>query len=253
VGLKRHDHVSTTGKTWHEYRLDGYHVPGVTTILDKTLAKPELVDWAARMVAAAASDEETWYSFDDLARMPERIKREAADRGHRVHARAATFLQGIDPGKPEDDIAGNWAAFLDWYDTVQPEPLAVEFPVANRTWQVAGTVDLAAAIGGKRRIVDFKAGKRVYVDAAIQTPAYRNMEVYVTDSGEEAPMADLDLSGCQIVHLRADGRWDAYNVNEDGDAPWQVFQRLAWVYRMFKDAEDHAWLELVESGAAVTA
>lgn len=253
MGLKRHDYTSSAGKAWHAYYLDGRQVPGVTTILDKTLAKPELVDWAARMVAGAASDEETWYTFDDLAKMPERIKREAADRGHRVHARAASFLHGIDPGEPDDDIAGNWAAFLDWYDTERPEPLAIEFACANRTWQVAGTVDLAARIGGQRRLVDFKAGKRVHVDAAIQTPAYRNMEVYLTSDGEEAPMADLALTSCQIVHLRADGRWDAYDVIEDDDVPWKVFQRLAWVYRMFKDAEDHHWLELVASGEAALA
>ena len=253
MGLKRHDHISTTGKAWHEYRLDGLHVPGVTAILDKTLAKPELVDWAARMVAAAAADEETWYSFDELQRMPERIKREAADRGHRVHARAAAFLHGIDPGEADDDIAGNWAAFLDWYDTVRPEPIQVEFSCANRTWQVAGTVDLAAVIGGRRLLIDFKAGKRVHVDAALQTPAYRHMEVYVTAAGEEAPMADLELTACQIVHLRADGRWDAYDVNEDNDTPWKVFQRLTWVYRMLKEAEDGNWLELVQSGEAVMA
>lgn len=253
MGLKRHDYTSSAGKAWHAYYLDGRQVPGVTTILDKTLAKPELVDWAARMVAAAASDEETWYSFDDLAKVPDQIKREAADRGHRVHARAASYLQGIDPGEPETDIAGNWAAFLDWHDTVQPEPIAIEFTCANRTWQVAGTVDLAATVGGKRRLIDFKSGKRVHVDAAIQTPAYRNMEVYLTAEGDEAPMSDLALTACQIVHLRSDGGWDAYDVNETDDTPWKVFQRMMWVYRMLKDAEGYNWLELVASGEAVAA
>src|SRR3990167_1096834 len=34
---------------WHTYTIGGKLMPGVTTILD-TLAKPELIPWAAKMV-----------------------------------------------------------------------------------------------------------------------------------------------------------------------------------------------------------
>ena len=49
----------------HGYKIDGYKVPGVTTVLGESLPKPALIDWAARTTAAAAVDR-----WDELGALP---------------------------------------------------------------------------------------------------------------------------------------------------------------------------------------
>ncbi|WP_205327023.1 hypothetical protein [Glycomyces sp. YM15] len=261
MGLKRHDYTSTTGKAWHAYYLDGRQVPGVTTILDKTLAKPSLIDWAAAKVAEAAFD--AWEAYehtgdvtslfataDELAAVPEQYKRAAAARGTRVHHAAEKFLRHGTGGIAAPDIAGYMRAFLDWHREVQPVPVLIEQSVANRTWRYAGTVDLIADIDGVRTLLDFKTGRSLYVEVALQLDAYRNAEIYVDAAGDEQSVADLGIEAVQVLHLQDHGGWHVYDLNA-GPIVWQVMQHLVWLYHQMKTVQKADWIGApVRSGFA---
>ncbi|MCD0446343.1 PD-(D/E)XK nuclease family protein [Glycomyces sp. A-F 0318] len=249
MSLTRHDRISSTGKPWHSYYLDGRHVPGVTTILDKTFAKPGLVDWAAAKVADAAFDaydttgdlRDLFATADELAAVPEQYKRTAAARGTRVHRAAERFLRGGTGGIGAPDIAGYMRAFLDWHNETSPVPVLIEQPLANRTWQYAGTVDLIADIGGVRTLLDIKTGRSLYVETALQLHGYRDCEVYVDAGGSEAAVADLGIAAVSVLHLQDHGGWHVYDITT-GPEVTEVMHALVWLYHTLKGVTRTDWV-----------
>ena len=219
----------------HRYKLDGAWVPGVTTLLGKGIAKPFLVDWAAREVATFAADnlsvlnalDDRDARYDLLKTAHNRHRDKAAVRGTDVHALAEKMLYGEEVEVP-DHLIGYVEGYVRFLDAWQPTPVIAERPCASRAQWYAGTPDAVVTLpDGERLLMDWKTGKRVYGESALQLAAYRNAEFYLDDDGAEQPMPEVD--GLATVHVTPTGT-DVYRVSDPALA-WKQFQHAAWVAR----------------------
>lgn len=217
----------------HSYRLDGRPIPGVTTLLGKGLPKPALTYWSAKMVAEFVADNEA--DVEALRRMgrgpmvnalkatPWQSRDEAAIRGTDIHALAEELAHGREVQVPEplvDAVNG----YVRWLDAWQPKIIWTERPVANRHWWYAGKPDVVCTINGQTWLLDWKSGKAIYGDNALQVACYGNAEFSVTEDGAEEPMPAIDRYG--IVHVRPDGT-DLYEVT-DPEAAWKDALHVIW-------------------------
>lgn len=250
MAIKRIDKVSSTGKRYHYYMVDGKKADGVTTVLSKALNKPALLRWAPKAVAEWVADH-----LDEVAEMTERDRDDvvkelknkpweqrdaAADRGTEVHKLAERLVKNELVDVPEE-LAGHVNAYVDFLDTWQPKPILVEPVLANRALGYAGSADLVADIpNGERPLFDLKTSKGVYGNMALQVAAYRYAEVYLDEHGDERSMADLGITSTYIVHVRADG-YDVVPV-EAGEHQFKIFHHLLWISRNASEAVMKTWL-----------
>lgn len=198
----------------HHYRdASGQRVPGVTTILDKGLPKPALINWAANATAEYAIDH-----WDELeAQAPaQRLKTlqgaryaekdRAARRGTEVHRYAEQLLAGKTVQVPEE-LAGHVEAYARFVEEFDVSPLHVEFSCVSYRWGYAGTADLCAelTIDGQRVVVlaDLKTSRSgIFGETALQLAAYRYADKWVVDGKEQDP---TPVDHCVGIHVRADG------------------------------------------------
>lgn len=177
----------------HSYRLDGHHVPGVTTVIG-VLDKPALVDWAARVTAEYAIDHWAHLSamqpiprFEELKQARFRTTKKAADQGHRIHAMAERIAHGETVEvPPEIELQVDaYARFLDRWDI---ETLVTEAPVCHLGYRYAGTLDMLCTIPRLGTVLlDIKTGKSVYDDHALQQAAYRHADVMLREVPQTGP------------------------------------------------------------------
>ena len=72
-----------------------------------------------------------------------------------------------------DDAQWAFMAFQDWATSVQLKPLLIEQIVFSTTHGYAGTMDLLAEVKGVPMLIDFKTGKAIYAESALQSVAYQ--------------------------------------------------------------------------------
>lgn len=197
----------------HSYYLDGQKLPGVTTILGDGLAKPALINWAAKTVAGYAVD--NWDTLGDLS-VSARLKTlegahyadrdAAAKRGTEVHKLADALAQGDEVAVP-DELAGHVDAYVRFLDDFDPQVVLTETPVVAITkWPYAGTLDMIADFPGlgQRLLCDIKTARSgVFADNGLQLCAYRYATHYLGPDGDLHDMLPVD--GCAVIHVRADG------------------------------------------------
>ena len=217
----------------HRYKLDGAWIPGVTTLLSKGIAKPFLVDWAAREVARFAADnldtlnalDDTEARYDLLKSAHNRHRDKAAVRGTDVHALAEQLLHGIEVDVP-DHLTGYVDGYVRFLDEWKPTPIITERPCYSRTNWYAGTADAFVTLpSGERLLMDWKTSKSAYGEAALQLAAYRNAEFYVDGNDQDQPVPEVD--GLAVVHITPTGT-DVYRI-ADPDLAWKQFRHVAWV------------------------
>ena len=195
--------------------------PSVTTILNN-MAKPALVNAAAFEVAKFAyHHRDSWHELDErsaldvLKRAPSRVWGTKRDIGSAVHIAIDAHLKRWTHEEPPvvDDldllpyIAGA-VRFLD--DHVQ-RVIHSEVTVASLTYGFAGTIDLVAKLrDGSIAVCDWKSGKGVYAESALQLSAYANHEFAVNDDGTRHRIIPIDKG--VVVHLTGDGSYVAYPV-----------------------------------------
>lgn len=200
----------------HTYRLDGKPVPGYSSIIG-CLDKPAIPKWAAAQVAefvAANPDAvEQLRGLGErgmvaaLKEVPWKRRDDAGARGTTIHDIAERLLLDEEVDVPDElvPVAEN---LLRFFDEWQIDPLLLEQPVASREHWYAGTFDLIArykrpdtgAVGVA--IWDYKSGKAIYPECAMQLAAYAGAEFYGLN-GDERPIPTVD--GAFGVHVRADG------------------------------------------------
>jgi len=218
--------------TGHSYTLDGAPVPGVTTVLG-VMAKPALVNAAARVAAAYAGDE--WSTLAELptserveliAKAHERKWYGKRERGTRIHTFGALLAAGTTVDVPEE-LAGPVDAYARFLDAWDMEPVATECPVVHTTYGYAGTFDAIVSspkLGGVV-LLDIKTGG-VFKESALQLAAYRNATHYL-DAGEletmpatvAAYVAKVGPDDVELVPVAAD------------DQTFAAFLYLLAVYR----------------------
>lgn len=240
-------------------RTSGYYdtpsgkLMSVTTILGAGIPKPALVHWAALEVAKSAVDNlptlvkvrgqrqrdeaVTW-----LKRAAESKRDTAANLGSAVHAAVESLILDEPRPEPTDEQLPFLAAFdrfcRDWH----PQWEATEMVVANPDDGWAGTADWWATIpdlGSALVLGDWKTGKGVYAEAALQLSAYLRATVgWLKDGTEvEPPRADRAV----VVHLRPDKYPDTgYRVLplDTSDAVYAAFRSAQQVAEYVKTLAD---------------
>ena len=196
----------------------------VTTVLQKVLAKPALPGWAAKCCG-----EYVVGHFGQLAQMmrsrqesavvqlvkgaPWAISNAAGDRGTLVHALAEAQTLGQTPSVP-DEVRGYVTAWEHWVEDFAVTFEASEATCYNRRTGIAGTFDALAEIKGLGRcLIDYKTGKDVYPEAALQLTAYRSSDfIGMPDGVTEEPMPEVDKT---VVLRLSDGDYDLVPVRSD--------------------------------------
>ena len=237
----------------HGYKVDGLKMPGVTTILGKTMPKEALINWAAETTANYAVD-----NWDDLGQLApsKRLKElmgarfadrdQAANRGTEVHEIAEKYIRGEEVEVP-DALDGHVRQYEAFVHDRRVTPVQVEVVVANRAVGYCGTVDLVADVDGRRKLVDLKTSRSgIFAETALQTVAYANAEVYLGADGEEHPMAELGIVDVAALHLTADG-WSLVPIQQRAEI-WTYFRHLAWLY--YRQEDQPTWLGTPITGAA---
>jgi len=160
------------GRTSRFYDIDGKLYPSVTTIL-KVIAKPALVNWAARlerdMLVKAAADlyedlpiaapkmmrqvyEETLARRIGKEQAHAKALRKAGDTGTAVHAliewnMRRELLQKVGPEpKVDPDGMRSFAAYEEWRQRANLAPVLVEQVVYSKRYAYAGTLDWAGEL-----------------------------------------------------------------------------------------------------------
>ena len=231
------------GNQYHDYYLDKVKVPGVTTILNKGLAKPFLVDWAARTVAEFVADHPD--DIDALRRLgrdsmvdglkgAHRTARDtAATKGTAVHELAAKVVHGEQVEVPEH-LWPYVNGYVKWLEEFDVQPHLTERVVANRKWGYAGTFDLIATLGrgpwaGRTPLLDIKTGKSVYGETSLQLAAYARAEFYLDDDQAETVMPGIDCTA--VVHVTDEGTvmFPAATTTQQVDEHFKVFTHVAYL------------------------
>ena len=196
----------------------GAHIPGVTTITNKGIPKPKLVDWAANATIDYAIDH-----WDELSAMPisERIKvlsrsrylvtDKAKTRGKVVHKLAERLIRGEQVPIPEglDGYVWSYVRFLDEFGV---QPILTEVAVIDPTNGYVGILDLLADLINAEEpdadmdtwLLDIKLTRSgIFGEVALQLAPYRYAYAYLDDDGAEHPLPEVTRTGA--VWVRPDG------------------------------------------------
>lgn len=227
-------------------------------------AKMKSIEEAERLGGAelAATEYESVRKW--LSDSPWRDRDKKADLGTLVH----DYAEAHALGKPMPAASAEVQPYLDHFslflDKYQPEFIAVEAPVFSREQKYAGTLDaiadfdpavftdafLATVLGSldhfdiqervdalrergrARLLLDWKSGKSIYPEVALQLSAYRFADTFLgMPDTSEAPMPEVD--GCIAVNLRPDG-FKVFPVMTD-DTIYRTFLYAREVFRFGRD------------------
>ncbi len=219
---------------WYERVDTGERIDGVTTLIKGFMPTPALIRWASNTTAEQAVDR-----WDELAGMgvSERLKAlksaawdardKAALRGTELHQHAERLIHGetTDVSDEQLPLVESAARFLDDWEA---EPILVERSVYHLAHGWAGTLDVVARLrDGRVWLIDYKSGKGIYGEFALQLSAYAHAEAWVDDDDLAQPMPVIDAGGA--VHVRADG-YDLVPLDVS-DATYAIFRHGCVVAR----------------------
>lgn len=209
------------------YTINGQSLWSVTTILANGLPKPAIAGWQARLIAEYAvanwrqlgglvaavrlekngdglhvvSDPDAVQgAVDWLKGAPWRESERKMNLGSAVHAEAEAYVLGTPRPEPPLTVAPYIASFRHFLDDFEPVYEMTEATVYNTRESYAGTLDAIVRIGGRRLLCDYKTGKDIYPDVALQLAAYAHAEAVLLDDGTSVPMLPVD--GAAALHLR---------------------------------------------------
>lgn len=230
----------------HYFWRDDYgttaNLPSVTKVVG-ILEKPGLAPAAARIVATHAATRGaevaalveavgTEEAVKKLAHLPRAEWDAKADLGSRVHDLAEAVLRGraVQPLPDEQPYLEGLANFI---RDAKPIPIALEEMVAFEDELgivYAGTFDAVLHLASGRWLVDFKTGKEIYADTALQLAGYA-FASFVGRPGtlQRYEMPEVDLYA--VCHLHpAHPRGYAFVPYDVGRREWDAFMSLldAW-------------------------
>jgi hypothetical protein len=191
----------------HIYKLNGKRLTSVTTVLGAGIAKPQLIDWAARTAAdfAVANPGASW---EAIAKAHKDQRDKAAVRGTAVHNLAEALNNGEAVEVPEelDPYIDGYIRFLDDF---QVTVILAEQTVFLSKFGVAGRFDLIARspylCGGDPFIADIKTSSGVYRETAAQLAAYGLADGYVTAEDPHTLRPLPRVEGSFVLHCTPEG------------------------------------------------
>jgi hypothetical protein len=224
MGAPRAARSVSQGRT---YTINGLTLWSVTTIIGNGLPKPAIAGWQAKSIAEFAvanwrqiggmlgavrlmrtqdsgsfiiSDPDAVDgAVDWLKGAPWRESKRKMSVGSAVHAEAEAYALGTPRPEPLPAVAPYLISFRNFLEDFKPDFELVEATVFNVTEGYAGTLDAVAKVGGRRFLFDWKTGKDIYPDVALQLAAYEHAEGVLLRDGTTAPMPTVD--GCCALHL----------------------------------------------------
>lgn len=229
--------IQRAGSRFYVDPDSGEKLPGVTSIIDQ-LPKPFLTYWAAKLVAESAADNigavvqllvngDRSGAIDYLKRSPQRFTGQAADTGTEVHDLFERLARGFKVGRQHPDMEPFVRHISDFLDRYQPRFLHVEDAVWSDTHKYAGSFDAVCVIEGETVMLDAKSTRSgVHESVALQLSAYSFADHIVTQSGDKAPIPEID--GGAVLHLRPEG-WKLVPARVDRD----VFEHFLTLRRVF--------------------
>lgn len=216
----------------------GSLMPSVTNVIG-CLDKPFLTTWYGKLAAEDAVETVRKHpgliesrpqaAVGWLKKAGHRRLTAAAALGDEVHQAAEALALGLAPD-PLSDAAGPYVEGVrQFLSEFSPRFLHVEatcFGVVNDPLvgplPYAGTADFIAEVNGMVLVGDFKTGKSIHTEAALQVAALANATDLALPDGTLVPMPRSD-SGL-IVHVRP-GKFVCYQA-DTGPLAWQLFGTL---------------------------
>ena len=212
------------------YKIDGIDMPSVTTILG-ILAKPALINWAAKQGAKAVLKDPVMYDSPQAAAAAIYTidGEKATDRGIAAHKVAEDYAKAIIKGTQDKFNSDNpyFPSIKAFFEQMRPDPVAIEVVLFNSEHQYAGTCDLLAGIGGKLALIDFKTSKYVYEDMQLQLAAYANCDTGILEDGTRFAAQRPDIQA--IVLLRENGTFLWAPL--DGDFEAFLAAKTLWLWK----------------------
>lgn len=211
----------------HRYLLDGELVQSVTQVtgsLDKPGMLVSAVDHTAMWAALNRESydllgEREWIAAAKRARNEPWNK--ARDDGTKMHRLAESLVYGtpmpdeLDGEPVSDDVAALAEQVARFYDAWEVQPVVHETLIYHERNKYAGRFDLVADLrDGQRWLLDYKSGKGVYPEHALQATAYRYATHYVDRYDVDQPMSELGIEETGVVHVRPDN-WELVPVRSD--------------------------------------
>lgn len=175
----------------HKYiieTVDGKRVDqeaiSVTTVLKNVIAKPVLINWAARMAVECVSEQiepgkaydevELMSIFDKASKAHYQKKVDAGNLGTFVHNWVENYINGEHPVIPQNEnLRRSVEKFLSWEKEHSVKFLLSEQQVYSKKYNYTGTIDFICMIDGEMYIGDLKTSSGIYSEYLIQTAAYR--------------------------------------------------------------------------------
>lgn len=208
--------VPTDEGRMYVHPLTGECVYSVTTAISGGIPK-KLENWSAKMAAEYAVDNwdelsltgaETKLSLISTAH--ERVRDKAAGKGDVVH----NSVENYNNGTPDDNSPKHMKQFENFLEVSGFTPIFQEVTVWNRAHGYAGTADcIARNRKGRYVMLDYKTGKNVWPEAALQLAALSSCEFILDAEGNETPMPLILEQG--VLHLRPLS-WNYHRVDEWG-------------------------------------
>ena len=208
----------------------GLLLPSVTNVID-VFNKPYLQTWYAKRAAEDAVTVNKTHPglmegkpYKAIAWLKDAALRSsglAAGIGDTVHNLVEDLARGLSPVIP-DEVSGYVHAWEQFVTDFQPEFLHLEatcYGTVNGLGY-AGTADFIARINGKVLVGDYKTGKSVHTEAALQLAALAHAESITNDDHTDVtamPVAD----GGIVLHLTSTG-YRVHPVDVSGGA-WDAF------------------------------
>ena len=227
----------------------GEAVPSVTSIL-KTIRKPALDGWAAKMAAQYAA--ENWIELGSMSTVekmiaireaPVRYTSERAAVGDAVHQVADRWAKG-EPSEPPKEIGGYIRSFVNFLLAVRPKFLFTEVTVWSRSAEYAGTADAILEINGEIYLIDYKTSARAYPEHALQVSALAGADFIIEPDGTEVPLPEIHHLGVLSIRPRS---WKLYEIGEREDN-FSAFLAARELFRWQRETADWVLGEPVARG-----
>ena len=182
-----------------------------------------------------------------LASRPYSLKEKAAELGTDIHEAIEAYVLGKPFPPWRSDVAPRMRQFEHFLKEYRPVFEMTEASVYNRTHRYAGTLDgilqlwntpdgkPADGASGIKLIADYKSGKAIYEEVALQLAMYRYAEFIGMPDGSEAPMPKVD--GAAALHLTDTG-YEFLDVQAD-ESIYKFALHVREVYRFQTDVKKH--------------
>lgn len=231
--------VDTKSGRYYPWKADKY--VSVTTIIGDGIPKPGLNHWFIKNVATLAAanryelsvmDEKKAYDWLMKSRLAD--SGGAANLGSNLHSIFQDLSLGLPMPEVSTEAFGYVTSFVDFMNDHQPKFIETESAVFSHHGY-AGTLDFICEIDGKVVIGDYKTGKSVWPEAALQIAAYRYADFIGRADGREDPLPSCDRS--VVLHIRPEG----YKIVDVDTGPqvFDTFLSALDVYRWITIDSDH--------------